>query len=74
MHPDLATSPARARQLVEDLQLQPHPEGGWYREVFRSSGTVQLADGRGARQALTSIYGFDTLDRHQPNTFTTAVP
>ncbi|WP_369124361.1 cupin domain-containing protein, partial [Undibacterium sp. 10I3] len=26
----------RAQQLIEALQLQPHPEGGWYRETFRS--------------------------------------
>ncbi|WP_411884244.1 cupin domain-containing protein [Polaromonas sp. YR568] len=46
----------RARQLIEQLQLQPHPEGGWYREVFRSQGQVTPQDGRPARSALTSIY------------------
>lgn len=50
------TGEQRARQLVACLQLQPHPEGGWYREVFRSDLQVQPADGRPARQALTSIY------------------
>lgn len=38
------------------MQLQPHPEGGWYREVFRSAGQVMPQDGRPARSALTSIY------------------
>ena len=49
MHP-------RARQLIEDLQLQPHPEGGFYREIFRSEGRVWPADVRPARSALTTIY------------------
>jgi len=47
---------SRTRQLIEQLQLQPHPEGGWYREVFRSQGQVMPQDGRPARSALTSIY------------------
>lgn len=56
--PDNPTSipTPRARQLIEQLQLQPHPEGGWYREVFRSQGHVMPQDGRPARSALTSIY------------------
>ena len=54
-HP-VSTPPLRARQLIEQLQLQPHPEGGWYREVFRSQGQVIPQDGRPARSALTSIY------------------
>lgn len=32
-----------ASQLVEQLQLQPHPEGGWYRETWRA----QAADSHG---------------------------
>ena len=51
-----STPTPRTRQLIEQLQLQPHPEGGWYREVFRSAGQVALQDGRPARSALTSIY------------------
>jgi len=46
----------RARQLIETLQLAPHPEGGWFRELFRSTAEVSPADGRSARQALTTIY------------------
>lgn len=49
-------NPARAQQLIETLHLQPHPEGGWYREVFRSNATATPADGRPLRSALTSIY------------------
>src|SRR3954471_2980184 len=54
-HPDPISTP-RTRQLIEQLQLQAHPEGGWYREVFRSTGQVMPQDGRPARSALTSIY------------------
>ena len=45
---------ARAADLVEALGLQPHPEGGWFREVYRSTDVVSR-DGA-ARDALTSIY------------------
>jgi predicted cupin superfamily sugar epimerase len=46
----------RVRQLIELLGLQPHPEGGWYSEVFRSTAQVVPGDGRPSRAALTSIY------------------
>jgi predicted cupin superfamily sugar epimerase len=45
-----------AAQLIESLQLEPHPEGGYYRELHRSSSTVQPEDGRGKRSAITTIY------------------
>jgi len=43
-----------ARSLIERLGLQPHPEGGWYREIFRSPVRVQTP--RGERSAITTIY------------------
>jgi uncharacterized protein len=46
---------ARADELVRLLQLAPHPEGGFFRELFRSEQPVAPADARGARTALTSI-------------------
>jgi len=46
---------SRAAELVRALGLAPHPEGGFYREVFRSTATVQTGDGRGERSALTTI-------------------
>jgi uncharacterized protein len=46
----------RAAELIEQLELEPHPEGGFYREIFRSTSLVTPADGRGARAALTTIY------------------
>src|SRR5215510_3972505 len=49
MHP-------RARALIAELKLEPHPEGGFYREIYRSAGVVWPADVRRARNALTTIY------------------
>lgn len=46
----------RAAMLIEQLALAPHPEGGYYRELFRSPLAVQPDDDRPARSALTSIY------------------
>ncbi|SDP72793.1 hypothetical protein SAMN04489867_3640 [Pedococcus dokdonensis] len=42
-------------RLAEALDLEPHPEGGWYRQTWASPATVQLADGR-TRSAATLIY------------------
>jgi len=53
--------PPDASDLVSRLQLEPHPEGGWYREVHRSSLLLDTA--RGPRAALTSIYFL--LERRQ---------
>lgn len=47
---------ARAAQLIEELGLVPHPEGGHYREVHRANGRVHPGDGRSERSALTVIY------------------
>ena len=47
-------SSRRAVDLIAQLALQPHPEGGWYREIYRSPVVVQTA--RGSRSALTTIY------------------
>jgi predicted cupin superfamily sugar epimerase len=43
-----------AAELIARLQLEPHPEGGWYRELHRSSQIIQTH--RGPRAALTSIH------------------
>ena len=42
-------------RLIDLLDLQPHPEGGWYAETFRSPVRVTLPDGR-ERSAVTSIH------------------
>ena len=47
MHP-------RAAELIRVLDLVPHPEGGFFREIFRSRSRVRR--GRSDRAALTSIF------------------
>ena len=49
MHP-------RAKDLISELRLEPHPEGGYFREIFRSPHKVKPLDERAARTALTTIY------------------
>ena len=49
MHP-------RAAELIAALDLRPHPEGGFYRQIFRSEVQVTPLDRRGLRAALTTIY------------------
>ena len=51
----------RSRAVADRLDLKPHREGGWYREIYRSSDRVQTM--RGARSAITAIYYL--LDRDQ---------
>ena len=60
MNPTPASA-TQARTLIEKLDLKPHPEGGSYREIYRSSERVQTA--RGARCAITAIYYL--LERNQ---------
>ena len=40
----------------ENLGLEPHPEGGHYREIFRSGHGVLPEDSRGRRAGLTVIH------------------
>lgn len=44
-----------ARRWIDAFGLARHPEGGWYRETFRSAATVLADDGR-RRPALTLIH------------------
>lgn len=46
----------RARQLIDTLALAPHPEGGWYRQVFQSEERVVRQRDGADRSALTTIY------------------
>lgn len=52
----VSTDAERATQLIASLALQPHPEGGFYRQLYRSDSQVQPGDARPGRQALTTIY------------------
>ncbi len=41
----------KAKEIIEQLELQPHPEGGWFRETWRA----EAADGERAR-ATTVLF------------------
>ena len=41
--------------LAVQLNLEPHPEGGWYRQTWAASTTVTLGDGR-VRPTATLIH------------------
>jgi len=55
-------STASWKRWVDELQMQPHPEGGYYAETYRSPVLVPTA--RGERNASTAIYFLMT-----PHTF-----
>ena len=40
----------KSRQLIDLLDLQPHPEGGYFRETYRAEGSC------GGRRHSTAIY------------------
>ncbi len=57
----------RVAQLVEILDLQPHPERGFFSETYRASAQVQASTHPGLRSASTAIYFLVT--REQPTTY-----
>ena len=44
-----------SKTLIQKLQLQPHPEGGFYKETYRSEQTLVNDEGEN-RNVSTSIY------------------
>ena len=54
---------SRVAELIAALDLRPHPEGGFYREVYRSPVEVTPADRRGPRAAVErrSFAAFDEV-------------
>ena len=50
-----------ARQWIERLRLQEHPEGGWFVESFRDDRVIE------ARSASTAIYFL--LEKDKPSHF-----
>jgi predicted cupin superfamily sugar epimerase len=49
---------SEADRLIEQLQLQPHPEGGHFRETFRDAG-----EGRAASTAIFFLLKADEVSR-----------
>ncbi len=48
-----------AKQIIESLSLEPHPEGGYYKETYRSSTEIPagaLKEFPQKRNAATGIY------------------
>ena len=49
-----------AQQLIQQYNLQPHPEGGWYKETYRSTEQISASAlperFSGARSFSTAIY------------------
>ncbi|MBL1102788.1 cupin domain-containing protein [Streptomyces coffeae] len=46
----------RRPATAECLGLRPHPEGGWYRETWRSEVSARLPGYAGERATATAIY------------------
>lgn len=45
-----------AQILIDQYELQPHPEGGYYREIHRSAMQVHSSAHNEMRAAFTTIY------------------
>ncbi|TWC63180.1 cupin domain-containing protein [Herbaspirillum sp. SJZ099] len=45
-----------SEELISRLALQPHPEGGHFRETYRSQERVKRSHGDSTRSAATAIY------------------
>lgn len=45
-----------AQDIINHLDLKAHPEGGYYKETYRSKGAIQLPDYKGERNFATGIY------------------
>jgi len=49
-----------SEQWIDTLELRPHPEGGWFREVYRATETIPHASlpdrFAGSRSHSTAIY------------------
>lgn len=52
--------------IIQNLQLQPHPEGGYFKETYRSHGTINEenlgSNFSGMRNYATAIYFLLTSD------------
>lgn len=45
-----------AREIIDRLGLEPHPEGGWYRQTWVSESRLASRPGRPSRAAGTCIF------------------
>jgi predicted cupin superfamily sugar epimerase len=49
-------------ELIAALGLEPHPEGGWFKETYRSAVTFEPDGYDGVRNAATLIHYLLTAD------------
>jgi len=55
--------PEKAQYYIDQLQMLKHPEGGWYKETYRSLGSISEPDCfDGDRSYSTGIYFLLTKD------------
>lgn len=52
----MSSSTLTAQQYIQQLQLQPHPEGGYYKETYRSSLATTIEGFASERNVSTGIY------------------
>jgi len=56
----------KIQQIVQALELAPHPEGGYYKETYRSAGSIKTSsldsEYEGERNYSTAIYYLLTSD------------
>lgn len=54
-------------EIIDSLELKPHPEGGFFKETYRSKGTIKVdsldAEYEGERNYSTSIYFMLTSEK-----------
>lgn len=54
------------QSIIQKLDLEPHPEGGYYKETYRSEGIIKnenlTSEFKGDRNYCTSIYFLLTSD------------
>ena len=46
----------RAKDIIDQLNLKKHPEGGYYKETYRSQDAIYLEQFNGKRNFSTCIY------------------
>ncbi len=52
-----------SKELIQALQLQPHPEGGYYKETYRSAETLTQEAGKERNISTAIFYLLEDQDR-----------
>lgn len=59
---------SRKKELIKKLKLEPHPEGGYFAEVYRSDGVINnetgdFPDGRNFSTSIYYLLGSDDISK-----------